>query len=267
VSEFADATVLEVSAGQAITGIDAELLPAGGIVGEVTTADAGEVGACVSAYGLDWRYAGSGYSYGSIYAISGLAPGSYKLYAEDCSWPQRYLSEWFEDAATFRSATPIEVSAGEGTQVDLVLDPRPIPDMAVTHLAVKPVPLRTDGHEGPSLGHQRTVEVRAQNLGEGPGWTWFAVWVKTHSDNSVRRLLSEDLYLEPGQTFSRTLRWDATGYIGDATIVALACSNDLDSDPTNDRREIESYALVGGSGVGVSSPADWLRSSYEPFCW
>jgi carboxypeptidase family protein len=99
-------------AGEAITGVDAELEPGGVIKGTATDALSGDPAGGVwvwiygSAYGLGFRAEPDG-----TFEANDIPTGEYTLYFDGES-EVNYLGRYYEDSDNFGSATPVSVVAG-----------------------------------------------------------------------------------------------------------------------------------------------------------
>lgn len=251
------AAPVAVTNGATTPGINATLQIAGAISGTVTdAAGKGLSGICVEADprsgDAQWNVSQT-YDDGT-YTITNLAPGAQWVVSfSDCNTGV-YSQQYYDHVSNQSAATPVSVSKGEFTNgIDATLSKRPRPDAAVADLSVENVPVKTDVVTGPSLGTQRVVHVDVANLGSADT-SWpvvLDVTVTTKSDNHVTWLDSETFQLSAGQRISRALDWNAIGSIGDATISAQVCTWD-DADSTNDARSMDSYAVVGGTGIGMT---------------
>lgn len=265
VSSFSAATRIDVPPGATVSGIDAVLSPAGAIAGSITD-EAGRSldDICVDVYRPNGEWAASGYSWEGWFEVAGLASGDYRVGFSDCGWPERYSSEYFDDASSFASASDVAVVAPLATRIDAALAALPRPDAAITSLSVTPVPLRTDAISAPGPGTQREVHARAENLGEATTDMLLTIWAQTRSDGVVTVLKRESFSdLVPGEQVDRTVHWNATRNLGDVDIFALACAQD-DSNRLNDERTVSSYGVVGGTGVGASVPGTSFGD--RPYC-
>ena len=122
-ADFAQATLVEVIAGQSTAGIDAELAPAGTLSGTVTNGDAeplADIQVCVSGGPLPigscvWTAADGTYS------ITGLEPApDYVVNFFDDS--ETYDFEFYDNTQT--NPTPIPVVGGQNTpNIDAILEP------------------------------------------------------------------------------------------------------------------------------------------------
>jgi hypothetical protein len=123
-------TRVEVTDGEAVTGIDEMLLPASYLRGTVTdTRGAPVEGALVS----ETWYVQDGYSWGEptltaadgSFEIGPVSSGEYTLWFGD-TWSKRYASEWWDEAPTVAAATRLQVVRGESIDgLDAVLDDLP----------------------------------------------------------------------------------------------------------------------------------------------
>lgn len=256
------ATPVTVTTGLATAGIDAQLVFGGSISGLVTDEHGHPLDVCVYASGDVSSADARTYSYdGGFYKIRGLPAGEYKVFFYDC-YDYRYASEWYDDSPSQGRATPVTVTLGAETgYIDAALARRPIADIAVTGLAVKPVPLRTDALAIP-VGTQRDVTVDLANLGTADVSS-MGVYVYLQTADGRVTNLGKKIYRDvaAGDAWRETFRWDARRSIGDATIHAEVCTWSEDANARNDAATAEGYALVGGTGVGVT-----LQDGYWDQC-
>ena len=116
---FSDATPLSVRAGQAQTGIDAQLERAATISGTVTDEDTGATleSTCVLALELEKGLFGLGRTGADgRYALANLRGGEYLVAFGDCSDPFNHISELYEDPPL---DLPVGGIGGEPTTVQV----------------------------------------------------------------------------------------------------------------------------------------------------
>jgi hypothetical protein len=115
---FFDATLVTVTAGGTVSGVDAELADAGHLAGTVTDAQGdgiGDVEIQLAREVAPGEWFGFGEEYGyhtdadGTYSIDGLPPGHYRVGFADQSGT--YLSEYYDDVTDFGDATGIDVAA------------------------------------------------------------------------------------------------------------------------------------------------------------
>ncbi|WP_180987261.1 S-layer family protein [Arthrobacter sp. AFG20] len=124
-SSFDAASPIVLAAGQDRAGIDVALVTGGSVSGTVTTpagADVSSVQVDVYEAGSQTRnYVGSSsVSADGTYAVRGLNTGSYKV--QFLGTNGGLLGQWYDGAASFDTATPVAVTAGEdqtGINADL----------------------------------------------------------------------------------------------------------------------------------------------------
>jgi Carboxypeptidase regulatory-like domain len=110
----ANATPVEVTVGQTTSGIDATLLPNGGITGKVTGPNAAAVnGACVTAD----PFSGAGatelaVSRAGTYTLASLPPGRYRIKFSSGCGAAGYRTQWWRHTAKRSLATVVRVRAG-----------------------------------------------------------------------------------------------------------------------------------------------------------
>ncbi len=121
-SSLDSATPVAVTAGQTTANIDAELVVGGRISGTLVSSDGGNelqnFAIAVYEAAAPYRYVTTGIvgpSLGS-YTVVGLPTGSYRLWFVPATGdPSRYLSEYYNNAATLEAATPVSVTVGQTT--------------------------------------------------------------------------------------------------------------------------------------------------------
>jgi len=117
-----NADVIAVTAGNTYAGYNAVLAPAGKITGLVTNSSNGGIyNVSVRIYNLINTQVKSAYTNSSgIYTVTGLPPGEYKLYFDPYS-AGNYLTEWYDDKASFTTADQVSVAADLTTSVNAQL--------------------------------------------------------------------------------------------------------------------------------------------------
>ena len=105
------ATPVEVDAGEAVVGIDAQLAQGGSISGRVTD-ESGNPLAGITAMVGGWHDQRAVTGTDGSYQIRGLAADSHTVQFQD-SETGGYLGEWFQDAPDEASATPVVVGGGQ----------------------------------------------------------------------------------------------------------------------------------------------------------
>lgn len=247
-----NATPLTVADGESLDGIDPVLDRASGLHVEVLDAN-GEpaTSVCATAYdptGDAWL--ASGYGEGWV-TLRGLTPGDVTLFVEDCG-TGLYENEWYDDAAQVEDATRIEIPSLSAASVTISLADRPLADLAIERLQVQPVRIQTDAGSIPGPGTQRIVRVTARNEGlVDADLVGLVVAARTRSDGARRVLLADTLSLGAGARTTRTIRADFTGMVGDVTIEARTCTVS-ERDLSDNAARAETYAVVGGTGFGVT---------------
>ena len=123
--DLATADTIQLAAGEARTGIDAQLATGATISGHVTNTNGdGLANICVSAQpsspggqgGLAQTNAAGDYT------ISGRAAGSYKVQFSSCSNTMNYVTEWWDNKPDLATADTIQLAAGEArTGIDAQL--------------------------------------------------------------------------------------------------------------------------------------------------
>jgi len=269
-------TPLLVPIGETLSGVDASLIVGGSISGTLTDLDGDPIeDICVEAVGSDEVVHQSAWTGpGGTYRVGGLPSGDYAVSFNDCGSPifhprpvpaeeeaeatltytgNDYETEWYDGKSSFETADLIPVElAVDVTGIDADLALRPRPDVAITDLKVANVPLQTDAADLPGPGWSREISLTVDNLGEvRANRARVLVLACTPSDGNCRILLNTRIGLNPGASFSHTLRWNGLGQVGDVRIIANISHFD-DPNRSNNRRAQNHYVLVGGTGFGVT---------------
>lgn len=253
--DFESADPVEVHGGADTPHIDAALTVGGKITGKVTNAAGEPLGSiCVGAYSDFYYTEGYGYTGGDgAYRIVGLRTGGYKVEFRDCSYPPLYLDEWYNDKANFNLADPVGVTVTvETPNIDAVLAPAPVIDLAVTGLSVENVPIQTDYGQAGYTGWVRRVHVEVSNLGEAvPEYASVGASACTTTDGGCRQLGWIDVRVGVGGKAAYTFEWNGFGQVGDATVEASVYAF-RDRHPENNSRRVSHYVIVGGTGFGFT---------------
>jgi hypothetical protein len=108
------AALVTVTSGTATQGIDAVLGGDGTVTGTVTGPAGSRLsGVCVSAIGLSREDLPTvGVSSGGAYTITGLPPGRYRVQFSSGCGASGYISQWWRDAGSERTASVLTVAAG-----------------------------------------------------------------------------------------------------------------------------------------------------------
>ncbi len=126
-----DADVLTITGadGPVVGNIDAVLVPGATISGRVTD-DGGNPIANICVYGVidtSDGFDGIGWANTAVdgtYTMSGVPPTTVKLVFQDCNTVGPFVQEWWDDATTPETATPITVASGDvRTGIDAELQP------------------------------------------------------------------------------------------------------------------------------------------------
>ncbi|HEX9713446.1 MAG TPA: carboxypeptidase-like regulatory domain-containing protein [Actinomycetota bacterium] len=265
-----DADLVPVLAGVDTAGIDAQLVLGATISGVITEEDGTPIDlACVDVFDAGTgNWVAWGESWDGDYTVFGLRAGDYKVQFYDC-WDGEYESEWFNDKRSYATADVVSVTLGENVGgIDAILAIAPMPDLAITSLEAKMVPLSAAGTDLPvSLGWEQDIAVEFSNLGNKRSDGGYAsVWVEMRSDRALYSLGEVELgRLRPGESVSETFQWNAAGAIGDAIIHAQICSYDYERTYRNNYAAARTYALVGGTGLGLVVPV--TRPGFVYGCW
>ncbi len=127
------ATILSITRGSNLTGINAGLTPTGRIVAEITMYDGrppryAEVMVYSAADGydelVDRRSVSSSSGQPVTITLPGLTPGTYRLYIAAADEDNTY-SEYYNDALVIENAVDVTVLSGEATEVRAVLGENP----------------------------------------------------------------------------------------------------------------------------------------------
>lgn len=137
-STLSTATSVTVSAGQAVTNIDAALAQGGTVKGRVTDSRTGQGLAdseveIVNAAGNLLRYGFTDPN--GQYTVSGITPGSYyvEVMADSGGLGAVYQPEFYGGSGTLAGATPVTITAGQATSgIDLALSPGSANSQSVT---------------------------------------------------------------------------------------------------------------------------------------
>jgi len=116
------ANSVSVTAGATTSGINAQLASGGIISGQVTnTSNAGIYNVSVRIYDLNnVQIRSTSTNTSGNYYVPGLVPGNYKVYFYAQS-AGNYLSEWYDDKASFTTADQVSVAADLTTSVNAQL--------------------------------------------------------------------------------------------------------------------------------------------------
>jgi len=251
----AAATPIALSAGELRDGIDATLERASGIEVELID-DEGlpAAGVCVTAEAVDGSRSSFEYDDGDGRAIlRGLTAGPHVVHLSDCSWDPQWRDQWFDRARTRASATVIEVPPHGGVPIVATMERRPMPDLEVSELAVRPVPLQTDAGSVPGPGTQREITVLVDNIGNAAAQdAQLVLTAQSRTDRQVRHIAHRTFTLPAGRTKRFVESFDATGMVGDLVVRAEVCAWP-ERERSNNVAEARSYAVIGGTGIGVDA--------------
>jgi hypothetical protein len=119
----AQATVINLTDAEVLSGVDVSLAPGGTIAGTVTGPDTAAVESiCVTAYDADSAWVASSSTDASgQFTLSALFPAAYRLFYADCNHRSNVASEYFENAAELGTATEILVTAEQASQASAQL--------------------------------------------------------------------------------------------------------------------------------------------------
>lgn len=273
---------IEVGAGTDAE-VTVELPRAGAIAGRVTDQFGRSLSGWVTTYQTSTRIVDGDWGTSGGYTTGRLAPGTYRLRAEGYArnwyddyygyWHGGSFSEWFEDAASFGEATPIEVVAGEASiaNLDVVVV---APDVAVTDLQVVDQPIRTSLTDLPGTGIRKDITATIEELaGVEVSYLRYLAYAESVQVDGRRLYQTLDVNsfaLAPGGKRVFEYEFATPGALGDVTFHVEACSF-IDADRSNDRAKHRSFIGVGGLGgvvVGTGypyllpSPGYW--STYRP---
>ncbi len=116
--DFDSADPVAVIEHEKTGGVDAALALGGIISGTVTDENTGDPlwGICVTVYHGSYGWSGYDRTDGlGHYSVGGLTTGDYEVQFKDCSEPQAYLPEWYDDQPDFESAHAVTVIEKEET--------------------------------------------------------------------------------------------------------------------------------------------------------
>jgi len=248
------ATPVVAIEGADVGGIDAVLQRASGIELRVMNADGDPAASlCADAYATDGTWRSSAYGDGWL-TIGGLEPGDAFVHVQDCG-AGRYLEQWYDGARRIDDATSITVPVLGAAEITMTLEDAPMPDLAVSSLEVSPVKLRTDAADLPGPGTQRDVRAVIANDGDADAEAVGIVIDATTTSDGARDLLYVDVRRLPaGGSTTIDVRADLTGELGDVDIRVRTCTW-AERDLSNNEAIERSYAIVGGTGIGVSPRA------------
>lgn len=212
----------------------------------------------------DWYRVAHGAGQGVRATISMPAAGYYDLWLRTDQGGIRNI-EWLTPSGGDSVTVSILGAGGGAVRVGIVNWWRPIPvnysitfevvelpDAAVLDVRVENVPLRTD-HGEIATGTQRDVLIDVKNVGASAGRVTALAFAVTPTDGRSTLIGSDVLDLAPGEETTITLPWDATGIVGDVDVVAIAYA-DVDANDANGMMRVRHYAIVGGTGQGVTLP-------------
>jgi hypothetical protein len=115
---FYSADILSITAGQTVTGIDAQLADGGGISGRVTdsTGTLGIANVDVQIRDLNnYWYNGASTDNDGYYNIYGLPAGDYKIEFSTHNTQGNYTGEWYNNKDSFDNADAVSVTVGQTT--------------------------------------------------------------------------------------------------------------------------------------------------------
>jgi hypothetical protein len=122
-------TPVTVVAGQTTTGVDVALAPGGSITGRVSGSNGRGISEiCVLAVSTRTHRASDlAITSGGSYSIVALSPGSYDIeFTNGCGKSTLYTTQWWKDAASQGTATPVVVRSGQSTTgIDARLEASP----------------------------------------------------------------------------------------------------------------------------------------------
>lgn len=200
------------------------------------------------------------------YTVDDIPPGEYFVSFRDCNYSDQreFVPEYYNNKTNPSDAEKVTVTGGETiTGIDAALKsyvppPPPPPvytDLAVSDLEVTKVPIETDyGHVAYS-GYVRDITAEVSNISTQTAWATLSI--RACTDDGCRVIRESSLRLGAGTTRTEKFRWDATGYVGDVTIAAEITPSEcnmFDSDTSNNKRRVDHYVIVGGTGVSMTTP-------------
>ncbi|WP_169580837.1 MULTISPECIES: carboxypeptidase-like regulatory domain-containing protein [Microbacterium] len=177
-----DATPIEITQGEIVSGIDAQLRPGGRITGTVLGSD----GAPLSS-GMVLAYRGDEQTPASqtwinedgSFAVRGLAPGTYRvlvtIYAENLQ-----IWEWWDNAQTRESADAVQIAEGQavdGLHMTLSEDDGSVVESYDASLSGRVVDEHGQQIPGAYVGIERANAESGFEAVMGDDGTWSAEWM------------------------------------------------------------------------------------------
>lgn len=117
-SSFSTATLTAIGAGQTRANVRIALQRGGTISGRITDPAGTPLTATVAAYDQNGSLVATTQTSGGNYSFV-LAPGTYRIAAYDESLV--YATQFYSSQTVFRLATPVNMTAGQATAIDIVL--------------------------------------------------------------------------------------------------------------------------------------------------
>lgn len=177
-----DATPIEITQGEVVSGIDAQLRPGGRITGTVLGSDGAPLSSgMVVAYRGDEQTPASHtwISEDGSFAVRGLAPGTYRvlatIYAENLQ-----IWEWWNNAQTREAADAVEIAEGQvvdGLHMTLSEDDGSVVESYDASLSGRVVDEHGQQIPGAYVGIERADGESGFEAVMGDDGTWSAEWM------------------------------------------------------------------------------------------
>jgi Carboxypeptidase regulatory-like domain len=210
--------MVSVTAGQAVTGVDAALRSGGEVSGTVTNASthAPLQHVLVSVYDSEGNAVGSDTTDASgNYAVSGLAPESYRIGFE-AGAKGNYVAQFYSGKASLESADPISVAAGQSLSgIDVALQPGGQMSGTVTEAstgaALEQVGVTVYDGKGSSVGSGITDASGSYTVSRLPPGSYRVGFDPPSSDNYLPQFYNGKMSLESADPVVVTAGHTANG--------------------------------------------------------
>jgi hypothetical protein len=171
--------------------------------------------------------------------------GLYSAEGERFATVDRYDWGYYPTAHSFLAGgEPLFLLVEYGDAYSFVVDATLPADLRVDAVEVREVEVQTEaGATG--VSYAREVLVTLSNAGQGPSRTASVRVVSTHEGaaTSYRVVGERALGIPAGGQATIAIPWDATGQVGDVTLVATV-TNQYDTDSQNDVGRVASFVLA-----------------------
>lgn len=154
----------------------------------------------------------------------------------------------------------------EGGPYHLDMELVDLADLAIEDVTIHHRPVSIDTGPTP-LSTQRTVDVTVRNIGNGNALMASVGASVRHDLTSGQRSIGGDELpdLGPGEAAALSFDWDATGEVGDVTVV-VDVFTPLDASFENNHAEVRDSVLVGGIGTSADVVGHQFDSCDETGC-